>query len=77
MESQLSLFDAPAKTKKVKIYYQDRLGRFASKQQSEIDKLKRKVEYYQFKYEAEYRKNKPIIDRLIESERELKRLKAK
>lgn len=77
MDSQLSLFDEPVKRKAGRIYYRDKIGRFATRQQSEMDRLRRDAEYYKLKYEAEYRKNKPILNRLLESERELRQLKGK
>lgn len=75
MNSQLSLFNEPEKRSTNKKYIRDKVGRFATKERAEIDKLMHEVEYYKLKYEAEYRKNKPILKLLFQRERELNQLK--
>lgn len=76
MTTQLSLFDPPKERIK-RIYTRDRNGRFATKEQAENDRLKRQVEYYKYKYEAEQRKNKPVVKALIEVQRKLQLLNNK
>lgn len=75
MECQLSFFtDLPARTR---VYTRDRSGRFATKEQRTVDEAKRSVIHYKLLYEAEQRKLRPILKRLIAVERELTELKAK
>ncbi|RNC66442.1 hypothetical protein [Proteiniphilum sp. X52] len=74
MDVQLSLFDVPRERIK-RIYIRDRNGRFATKEQAEKERLKRDAEYYKYMFEAEQRKNKPLIKALIEAQREIHLLK--
>ena len=76
MNIQLSLFEEPRKRRERK-YLRDRVGRFATPERAEMERLKRDAEYYRFRYEAECRKNRPILDLLIKKERELKLIKDK
>ena len=76
MTTQLSLFDPPKERIK-RIYTRDRNGRFATKEQAEKERLKRDAEYYKYMFEAEQRKNKPLIKALIEAQREIHLLKNK
>lgn len=69
MDVQLSLFDVP-KERVSRVYFRDRYGRFATKEQAERERLKREVEYYKYKYEAEKRKNNPLVKVLIDTQRE-------
>lgn len=75
MDGQLSFFPEPAV--KDRSYLRDHAGRFASKEQLEIEEAKRSANYYRLMYEAEHRKLKPILRRLIQVERELNELKLK
>lgn len=73
MNSQLAIF--PELEKKEREYIRDRSGKFASKEQLELEEAKRNATYYRLMYEAERRKLKPVLKRLIEVERELNELK--
>ena len=75
MSNQLSFFPVP-KTQE-RQYVRDHSGRFASKEQLEVEEAKRSANYYRLMYEAEHRKLKPILRRLIQVERELNQLKNK
>lgn len=75
MNSQLTIF--PETEKKEREYVRDRSGRFATKQQLEIEEAKRNATYYKLMYEAERRKLKPVLNRLTRVERELNELKLK
>lgn len=75
MNNQLTIF--PETEKKEREYVRDRSGRFASKEQLEIEEAKRNAVYYKLMYEAERRKLKPILKRLVSLERELNELKLK
>ena len=75
MNNQLTIF--PETEKKEREYVRDRSGRFASKEQLEYEEAKRNATYYKLMYEAEHRKLKPILRRLIQVERELNQLKNK
>jgi hypothetical protein len=75
MNSQLTIF--PETEKKEREYVRDRSGRFATKQQIELEEAKRNATYYKLMYEAERRKLKPILKRLTRVERELNELKLK
>lgn len=74
MTTQLTLFE-PAKEKVSRKYFRDQIGRFATKEQAEKERLKRDAEYYKFMFETEQRKNKPVIQALIEAQREINYLK--
>lgn len=74
MTTQLSLFDGPI-PKAPRKYFRDRVGRFATREQAELDRLKREVEFYKYKFEAEQRKTAPILKALIEAQREIHLLK--
>lgn len=73
MDGQLSFFPEPAT--RDRSYLRDHAGRFASREQLEIEDAKRSVVHYKLMYEAEHRKLKPILKRLVEVERELNELK--
>ncbi len=73
MNSQLAIF--PELEKKEREYIRDRSGKFASKEQLEMEEAKRNATYYKLMYEAERRKLKPVLKRLIEAERKLNELK--
>ena len=73
MDGQLSFFPEPAI--KDRSYLRDHAGRFASREQLEIEDAKRSAVHYKLMYEAEHRKLKPILKRLVEVERELNELK--
>jgi len=73
MDGQLSFFPEPAI--KDRSYLRDHAGRFASKEQIEVEEAKRSAKYYRLMYEAERRKLKPILKRLVQVERELNELK--
>ena len=73
MNSQLTIF--PELEKKEREYIRDRSGKFASKEQLEMEEAKRNATYYKLMYEAERRKLKPVLKRLIEAERKLNELK--
>ena len=73
MNSQLAIF--PELEKKEREYIRDRSGKFASKEQLELEEAKRNATYYRLMYEAERRKLKPVLKRLIEAERKLNELK--
>ena len=75
MNNQLTIF--PETEKKEREYVRDRSGRFASKEQLEMEEAKRNATYYKLMYEAERRKLKPILKRLTRVERELNELKLK
>lgn len=75
MNSQLTIF--PELEKKEREYIRDRSGKFASKEQLEMEEAKRNATYYKLMYEAERRKLKPILKRLTRVERELNELKLK
>lgn len=75
MNNQLSFFPDP--DIKDREYVRDRSGRFASKEQLEFEEAKRNATYYRLMYEAERRKLKPILKRLVMVERELNELKIK
>lgn len=75
MDGQLSFFPEPAI--KDRSYLRDHAGRFASREQLEVEEAKRRANYYKLIYEAERRKLKPILRRLIQVERELNELKLK
>lgn len=75
MNSQLTIF--PETEKKEREYVRDRSGRFASKEQLELEEAKRNATYYKLMYEAERRKLKPVLNRLTRVERELNELKLK
>lgn len=66
--NQLSFFP---QTRRPRKYLRDHQGRFASKNNLEIEEAKRTALRYCLLYEAERRKLKPLIKRLIEAEREL------
>ena len=70
---QLSLFHEPAVRQR--IYVRDRTGKFATQPQREVIQATRMAAHYKLMYEAEHRKLKPIIKRLITVERELNTLK--
>lgn len=73
MNSQLTIF--PETEKKEREYVRDRSGRFASKEQLEMEEARRSATHYRLLFEAERRKLKPILKRLIKVERELNELK--
>lgn len=73
MDGQLSFFPEPAI--KDRSYLRDHAGRFASKEQIDVEEAKRSAKYYKLMYEAERRKLKPILKRLVQVERELNELK--
>ena len=73
MNNQLTIF--PETEKKEREYVRDRSGRFASKEQLEMEEAKRNATYYKLMYEAERRKLKPVLKRLIQVEREFNQLK--
>lgn len=73
MNHQLSFFPGPVARER--IYTRDKTGRFATKEQRIIDEAKRSAAHYKLLYEAEKRKLKPILKRLILAERELSELK--
>ena len=73
MNCQLTFF--PETEKKEREYIRDRSGKFASKEQLELEEAKRNATYYRLMYEAERRKLKPVLKRLIEAERKLHELK--
>lgn len=73
MNCQLTFF--PETEKKEREYIRDRSGKFASKEQLEMEEAKRNATYYKLMYEAERRKLKPVLKRLINVERELNELK--
>lgn len=75
MNHQLSFFPGPVARER--IYTRDKYGRFATKEQRIIDEAKRSAAHYKLLYEAEKRKLRPILNRLIIIERELSELKAK
>lgn len=75
MNNQLTIF--PETEKKEREYVRDRSGRFASKEQLELEEAKRNATYYKLMYEAERRKLKPVLNRLTRVERELNELKLK
>lgn len=75
MNNQLTIF--PETEKKEREYVRDRSGRFASKEQLEMEEAKRNASYYKLMYEAERRKLKPVLNRLTRVERELNELKLK
>jgi hypothetical protein len=75
MNNQLTIF--PETEKKEREYVRDRSGRFASKEQLEMEEAKRNATYYKLMYEAERRKLKPVLNRLTRVERELNELKLK
>ena len=70
---QLSLFPEPAVRQRT--YVRDRTGKFATQSQREVIQATRMAAHYKLMYEAEHRKLKPIIKRLITVERELNTLK--
>lgn len=70
---QLSLFPEPAVRHRT--YVRDRTGKFATQSQRDVLQATRLVAHYKLMYEAEHRKLKPIIKRLIIVERELNTLK--
>lgn len=72
MDGQLSFFPEPAI--KDRSYLRDHAGRFASKEQLEVEEAKRNANYYRLMYEAERRKLNPILKRLVQVERELNEL---
>lgn len=72
MDLQLSFFEN--KTSK-RVYNRISNGRFATKEQSENERIRSERDYYKFMYEAEHRKLKPILKRLVVVERELNELK--
>jgi glutamate synthase domain-containing protein 3 len=72
---QLSLF--PELAVRQRIYVRDRTGKFATKEQRDVIQATRLATNYKLLYEAERRKLKPIIKRLVEVERELNELKIK
>lgn len=72
MNTQLSFLE-PVTTRRT--YVRDRSGRFATKQQKEIDEAQRSATYYKRLYEAERRKLMPVLRRLARAERELNNLK--
>lgn len=74
MNTQLSFLEPVVAPRK---YIRDRSGRFATKQQKEIDEAQRSATYYKRLYEAERRKLMPVLRRLIRAERELYNLKNK
>ena len=73
MNNQLTIF--PETENKEREYVRDRSGRFASKEQLEMEEAKRNATYYKLMYEAERRKLKPVLKRLIQVEREFNQLK--
>jgi hypothetical protein len=75
MNNQLSFF--PELDTKDREYVRDRSGRFASKEQLEYEEAKRNAKYYKLMFEAERRKLKPLLKRLVSVERELNELKLK
>lgn len=74
MNTQLSFLE-PVVTRRT--YIRDRNGRFATKQQKEINEAQRSAEYYRRMYEIERRKLQPLLRRLIRAERELYNMKNK
>jgi len=73
---QLSLFgDIEGKCKRK--FLRDSVGRFATKQTADLERAKRESEYYKFMYEAEARKNAPLLRALCEKDRELNHYKNK
>lgn len=74
MSTQLSFLE-PVTT--CRTYVRDRSGRFANKQRLEIEEANQSAVHYRQMYEAERRKLKPLIRRLIRVERELYNLKNK
>ncbi len=75
MSNQLSFFPVPEI--KERQYVRDHTGKFATKEQAEMEEAKRSAVHYKLMYEAEHRKLKPILKRLVEVERELNELKFK
>jgi len=73
MNTQLSFLPSP-EVKRRK-FVRDRNGRFATKQQLEIEEAKRSAAFYRRLYEAERRKLTPILRRLASVERELNNFK--
>lgn len=67
--NQLSFF--PQTQTRPRKYIRDHQGRFANKGKLEIEEAKRAALRYCLLYEAEQRKLKPLLKRLIEAEREL------
>lgn len=72
MNTQLSFLEQITTRRK---YVRDRSGRFATKQQKEIDEAQRSATHYKRLYEAERRKLMPLLRRMIRAERELHNLK--
>lgn len=72
MNTQLSFLEPVVARRK---FIRDRNGRFATKQQKEINEAQRSAEYYRRMYEIERRKLQPLLRRLIRAERELYNLK--
>lgn len=70
---QLSLFPEPAVRQRT--YVRDRTGKFATQSQRDVLQATHLATHYKLMYEAEHRKLKPIIKRLITVERELNTLK--
>lgn len=75
MYTQLSFLTDPEV--KPRIYIRDRSGRFATKEQIEIEEAKRSARFYKRLYETEKRKLDPILKRMIRAERELYNMKNK
>jgi len=75
MNSQLTFF--PETKNKSREYIRDRSGKFATKEQSEHELILHERNSYKLMYEAERRKLKPVIKRLLSVERELNELRIK
>ena len=73
MGLQLSFFEP--ETKKKREYNRVSDGRFATKEQTELERLRGERDYYKMMYESEQRKLKPVLKRLVSAERELNELK--
>ncbi len=78
MNRQLTLYEQIEREnngkKAKKRYIRDTHGRFATRQQHQLDEAKTKAERYRLLYEVEKRKNDPITKRLVEAERRLKEI---
>lgn len=72
MNTQLSFLEPVVARRN---FVRDRNGRFATKQQLEIEEAKRSAAFYRRLYEAERRKLMPLLRRMIRAERELHNLK--
>ncbi len=72
---QLSLFSD--QYPKPRHYVRDHSGKFATKEQRDLIQSTRLAAHYHLLYKAEQRKLQPIINRLVQVERELHDLRMK